>query len=162
MHYSNDTGRNDFVSLKVARDKEFLYFYAQTKDAITPFTDPHWMMLFISLGPDAGPSWEGYQYVLNRLPADARQATLEQNTGGWNWKAKSQVRYRVVGNEMQVAIPRADLGLLDPAKPLRIEFKWMDNMQREGDITEFEVNGDAAPNGRFNYVYQEPNGTVRR
>jgi hypothetical protein len=34
-----------------------------------------------------------------------------------------------------------------------IEFKWSDNMQSEGDIMDFYINGDVAPGGRFNYVY---------
>jgi hypothetical protein len=29
-------------------------------------------------------------------------------------------------------------------------------MQQSGQIEEFGVNGDAAPNGRFNYIYSAP------
>ncbi len=38
--YTNSSGRNDFVSLKVARDRKNIYFYARTKAPITPATDP--------------------------------------------------------------------------------------------------------------------------
>ena len=31
INYVNTTGRNDFVTLKVARDSEFVYFYARNK-----------------------------------------------------------------------------------------------------------------------------------
>ena len=65
-------------------------------------------------------------------------------------------RYQIKGNEMELAIRRADLGLEGASKALRIEFKWADNMQQPGQIEEFAVNGDAAPNGRFNYVYVAP------
>jgi len=34
-----------------------------------------------------------------------------------------------------------------------INFKWSDNMQNEGDIMDFYVNGDVAPGGRFKYQY---------
>ena len=44
---------------------------------------------------------------------------------------------------------------LTPDQPLDFEFKWSDNMQDEGNIMDFYVNGDAAPGGRFNYVYTE-------
>ena len=37
--------------------------------------------------------------------------------------------------------------------PVDIEFKWNDNMQEEGNIMDFYVNGDTAPGSRFNYVY---------
>jgi len=36
---------------------------------------------------------------------------------------------------------------------LNFEFKWSDNMQKE-DPMDWYVNGDVAPGGRFNYVYQ--------
>ena len=53
-----------------------------------------------------------------------------------------------------VSIPRKLLGL-DTSKPLSLQFKWHDNMQVEGDIMEFTVSGDAAPNDRYNYLYWE-------
>ena len=153
--YTDNTGRNDFVSMKVSRDEDSIMFYVQTKDPITPITDPHWMMLFINVGEQRGGNWNGYQFVLNRKQADAQYGVLEQSTGGWNWREKARVRYRVQGNEMQITIPRSALGLQDLSKPLHLEFKWVDNMQHEGDITDFGLHGDAAPNGRFNYVFIE-------
>ena len=41
-----------------------------------------------------------------------------------------------------------------PGSDVRLAFKWADNLQQGGDPLEFIVNGDAAPNGRFNYVYR--------
>lgn len=40
-----------------------------------------------------------------------------------------------------------------PGDDVDIEFKWNDNMQENGNIMDFYVNGDTAPGGRFNYVY---------
>jgi hypothetical protein len=153
--YVNKTGRNDFVLLKVARDRQYLYFYARTKDPITPHTDPHWMMLFLNIDGDPKTGWEGYDFVVNRVVQDATTTSLEQSRGGWNWQRRAEVRYRVKGNELMLAIRRADLGLTDAAKPLRLDFKWADNLQKEGEITEFTLNGDSAPNGRFYYRYRE-------
>ena len=48
-----------------------------------------------------------------------------------------------------VAIPRAALGLA--ALPDHIDFKWADNLQQTGEWSDFMLNGDAAPNDRFNY-----------
>ncbi|MCX6376006.1 MAG: hypothetical protein NTU88_08260 [Armatimonadetes bacterium] len=161
--YVNETGRNDFVLLKVARDDKNVYFYARTKDPITPHTDPRWMMLFINADGDCKTGWEGYDFVVNRTIKDASTTLLEVSTGGpstglrtgWNWKPKSEIRYCVKGNELELAIPRKALGFGDLEKPLRFDFKWADNMQQDGDILEFTVNGDAAPNGRFSYRFVE-------
>jgi hypothetical protein len=156
--YTNKTGRNDFVALKVARDADYVYFYARTHAPISPHTDPHWMLLFINIrGNDtrgnAHAGWEGYHYVVNRRVLDDTTTLLETSAGGWNWKVRAKVRYRVRGNELELAIRRDDLGLR-PGQPLHLQFKWADNMQRDGDVMEFTVSGDAAPNGRFNYVYE--------
>jgi hypothetical protein len=35
--------------------------------------------------------------------------------------------------------------------PAAIDFKWADNIQQTGDWSDFTINGDAAPNDRYNY-----------
>jgi hypothetical protein len=148
-HYVNDTGRNDFMAAKVARDARNLYFYVRTKDPITPATATNWMWLLLKVENAAGPNWHGYDFMVNRTAA----GMLERNTGGWTWRHAGKVRYKVRGCEMELAIRLADLGLGNASKPLRLEFKWADNMQHPGQIEDFALYGDAAPNGRFNYVF---------
>jgi hypothetical protein len=36
---------------------------------------------------------------------------------------------------------------------VEFELKWADNWQDDNSTDEFKVNGDAAPPGRFNYLY---------
>jgi hypothetical protein len=154
--YVNRTGRNDFVVLKVARDREHLYFYARTNKAITSYRDSQWMMLFLDIDCKRETGWEGYDFVVNRTTDRTEEtALLEESRQGWDWKPRARVRYRVRGNELEMAIRRADLGLENTDVPLRIDFKWADNTGVEGDVAAFTVNGDSAPNGRFNYRYME-------
>jgi hypothetical protein len=150
-HYVNNTGRNDFVTMKVAVDTRNVYFYVRTKDPITPSSDPNWMMLFIDADQNHATGWEGYDFIVNRTVKDATTTLLEENQGGWTWKPKAEVRFRVQGNEMMLSVRRADLGMA--GKPVHFDFKWADNIQKPGDINEFTINGDAAPIGRFNYRY---------
>ena len=37
------------------------------------------------------------------------------------------------------------------ALPAAIDFKWADNLQQTGDWSDFTLNGDAAPNDRYNF-----------
>ena len=67
--YVNTTGRNDFVSAKVARDAENVYFYAKTAQPITPAGGPHWMMLLIDVDRDKSTGWQGYEFAVNRACA---------------------------------------------------------------------------------------------
>jgi len=151
--YVNTSGRNDLTVMKVGRDAEHIYFYARTREAITPHTDPNWMMLFINSDCDHTTGWHGYDFVVNRRVADAATTFVERTKNGWNWEPWAKVRYRVQGNELMLAVPRKVLGLTDGDTPVRFEFKWADSIQNEDSIEEFTLNGDSAPNGRFNYLY---------
>lgn len=151
--YSNTSGRNDFVTLKVARDERNVYFYAQTAAPTAPSSDPNWMMLFIATNAKA-PNWEGYNFAINRKVKDANSTVLEECSGGWEWKPVAEVQMRVKGNEMELAIPRAALKF-DAAAPLQFDFKWADNIKPENGAVDFFVNGDVAPNGRFRYRFAE-------
>jgi len=150
--YVNKTGRNDFVRLKVARDNRNVYFYAETRENITPYTGRNWMLLFIDTDQDPSTGWNGYDYLVNASVPDAKTTTVKKNLGGWKWSEGIKVSYRVAGNKMEVAIPRSVLGL--PARgDFAFDFHWADNIQKTDDIIEFAVSGDSAPDRRFNYRY---------
>jgi len=151
--YVNNSGRNDFVLMKVARDKDSIYFYAKTRDPITSYTDPNWMMLFINMDRNHETGWQGYNFLVNRRVKDAETTTLEFTKNGWNWEPWAEVKYRVEGNELMLAVARQSLGLATDENDLEFEFKWVDNIQNEDSIDEFTLNGDSAPSGRFNYLY---------
>ncbi len=52
-------------------------------------------------------------------------------------------------NALQILVPLKSLGLT--AQAAGVDFKWSDNCFERGDWSDFTVNGDAAPNDRFNY-----------
>ncbi len=151
LNYTNNSGRNDIVKAKVARDVDNVYFYVETNENITPSSDTNWMRLFIDIDKDKSTGWEGYDYVLNRLSPGAK-AILEKSTDSWSWTEVGQVDYAVSDNMMEISIPRSLLGL-SPESEIQIEFKWSDNSIVDGNIMDFYVNGDAAPGGRFNFGY---------
>ncbi len=156
MHYRNYTGRNDIVSSKVTRDDENVYFYVETAETLTSHTDHAWMRLFINTDRVYGTGWEGYDYVINRVSPTETKVYVEKNTGvdnSWEWTKSGEGEYVVSGNKMMLKIPRNALGL--EGKALDFEFKWNDNMQQDGYLMDFYVNGDTAPVGRLNYHYIE-------
>ena len=149
LHYVNTTGRNDFTGVRVAYTKKYVNFLIETADAITPSTDKAWMRLLIDADCDKSTGWEGYDFMLNYASPDKDKAVVSRNVGdAWNWKEAGKVKYAVKGNKMEVQIPRKLLRLTGNA---RFEFKLSDNMQEEGKVMDFYLNGDVAPLGRFNY-----------
>ncbi|MBI2300600.1 MAG: hypothetical protein HYU66_16945 [Armatimonadetes bacterium] len=151
----NATGRNDIVAAKVAWDRTNLWFYARTREPLTHPTDTGWMLLFLDVDSSHATGWEGYDYVIGRPAHSATRTVLEANAGGWAWRAKAELPLAVAGNELMLAVRRVDLGLR-PGAAVRLDFKWADNTQVDGNVDAFTLNGDAAPNGRFNYRFTAP------
>jgi hypothetical protein len=147
--YKNTTGRNDIVASKVTSDKDNLYFYVETANPLSPSDDPAWMRLFIDTDRNGDTGWEGYDYVINRSNP-GEKATIEKNTGGWNWEKVDSLNWKISVNKMEIAVPKTVLKLNGK---VNIEFKWSDNMQAGGEIMDFLLHGDVAPLGRFNYYY---------
>ena len=67
------------------------------------------------------------------------------------WATAGTATYRVNGNGMEVSVPRAVVAIAS-GKPA-FDFHWADNIRRFGDVSELGVNGDSAPNRRWNYRY---------
>jgi len=158
--FSNNSGRNDIATAKVSADKDNVYFYVSTSAPLTAPTDPAWMLLFIDADNNPKTGWLGYDFVINRSNVRPGVTTLECNDGGgYHWKSVADVQFRAVGNELELAIPRAALGITSPS--FTLDFKWADNIQQSGDWSDFTLNGDAAPNDRFNFraIFKSP-GTV--
>ncbi len=153
LHYADASGRNDIVQCQVARDDGRLYFRVQTREPLTPSTGTNWMWLLLDTDQNRSTGWEGYDFIANRT-RDADGAWLERNVGGaWNWEKVLPVRSFTRDGELQLVILRTALGLNRGPGPLTLDFKWADNVQQPGDILDFYVHGDVAPEGRFNYRY---------
>lgn len=150
--YTNNTGRNEFQVLKVASDEENIYFYVRCTGDITPPADHNWMTLLIRNPKSSQPSWNGYQYAVNRIFQNNRQCQLEKCGANqmYCWQKIGCMDYLYCKNEMHLKIPKSMLDI--SGKRFSLEFKWSDHMQNE-DVMDFYVNGDAAPRGRMNYVY---------
>ncbi len=156
LRYTNRTGRNDLVLMKIARDKRSIYFYARTLAAITPAERPARLAVFIDrdMNPDTG--WEGYDLVVNRTLVDAKKTWIERSCAPGAWEKVVPAPYRVSGREIQIEVPRDRCELRPATTGTSFDFKWVDNIQRPGDIMDFYVTGDVAPEGRFSYRYTAP------
>jgi hypothetical protein len=138
----------------VARDATHICFYAQTRQLLTPRTDPNWMWLLVDADQDPHTGWEGYDFLLNRT-MEGDDTWLERNAGGCNWQRVEKVALVAHSNTLMVAVPRKALGLPD-GESVRFDFKWWDNSQKPGDIMDMYLSGDAAPDARFRFRYQTP------
>lgn len=155
--YENTSGRNDIVAAKVTADTKNVYFYVECADAITaPDTQSSWMKLYLNAdGENTG--YYGYDYVVNYQPKSDKVTTLAKITevdGAPVMETVGDIAYRVEGNKMMVAVPQSMIGMENRYLELCMEFKWADSKTVYDEMEDFYCDGDVAPLGRMNYIYQ--------
>ncbi len=145
---------NDIVSCRVASDKNNVYFMSQvdadTMEQAEGAEDATFMTLLLNTDTAYTSGWEGYDYMVTKT---------EENYWLYRWEEKTSLwsKYRKVNGEMGknyivYALRRKDINL---RKGSDLDFKWVDNTPAfTTEILDFIVNGDAAPNGRFNYRFK--------
>ena len=148
IRYTNNSGRNDIITAKAAIGKKQICFYAETSAPITPHSDQNWMLLLIDADNDFRTGWFGYDYLVNQHVKSKNLTTLMKYEHE-QWIEISDLNYRYTGNKLEIEIPRQLLNI--DQNQFVIDFKWSDNPKELEDPISFCLNGDTAPNRRFNY-----------
>ncbi len=155
--YTNDTGRNDIVAAKVATDSKNVHFYVETKDNITMFdTASSWMQLYVDVDSSAETGWYGYDYIINYQAKDHTTTTVAKyasELGLFKFEVVGEVNYQTKNNRMMITVPMEMLGI-EGYKEICMQFKWADSKTTYDEMEDFYIDGDVAPLGRLNYVYQ--------
>lgn len=149
-NYINTSGRNDIITSKVAVGKQTISFYAETSNNITPHTDKNWLLLLIDADNNSSTGWYGYDFIVNQSVKDKHTTTLQQYDNEkkeWSYVADLAMRY--ADNRIELAIPRQLINAT--SDKLTMDFKWADNPEELSDPISLCLNGDTAPNRRFNY-----------
>ncbi|MEZ0485837.1 hypothetical protein [Fibrella aquatica] len=149
INYINNTGRNDIIESRITYDKTNLYAYVRTSQPLTKSTDKNWMLFFIDSDQSFKTGWQGYDYVINKSVTN--QKTTISQWKGKNYKQVALGQLRYTGTMLELSLPLSVLKI--NSKKMSINFHWADNIQRLYDINEFFINGDSAPDRRFNYVF---------
>jgi hypothetical protein len=152
LHYRDDSGRNDLVTLKVAVDRERVYFHAETHAALTPCTDRHWMLLLIDADRNPKTGWFGYDYLVNLKVIDEHTTTIMRyapDAPGGPWVEAGRLPLHIEGKRLELAVPRKLLNL--EGDGFSFDFKWADNPAELKDPISLCTSGDTAPNRRFNF-----------
>lgn len=152
LHYTNNSGRNDIITAKVAVNEENVSFFAETASPLTPCTDSNWMLLVIDADNNSSTGWYGYDFLINKQIKDEETTTLmryDESKAEWVEVAELPMAYSE--NKLEISVPRELLGLTGDA--FVFDFKWSDNPAELKNPISFCTDGDAAPNRRFNYRF---------
>ena len=150
LNYINTSGRNDITTAKAAVGKQAISFYVETSNNITPHTDKNWMLLLIDADNNSSTGWYGYDFIVNQDVKDKHTTTLKQYDNEkkeWNYVADIAMCYS--DNRLELSISRQHLNIM--GDKLTLDFKWADNPDELTDPISLCLNGDTAPNRRFNY-----------
>lgn len=147
--YINNTGRNDIIESRMTYDTKNVYVYARTADRLTTPTGKNWMLLFIDIDQSAKTGLAGYDILVR--PNSTGTACSLSRWNGKSWQPIQQGVASFVDNALEMALPRQALKL--PTNRVRLDFHWADNIQQVNNLTEFFLNGDNAPDRRFNYRF---------
>lgn len=151
---TDTTGRNDITDIKVTNDLTYLYFYVKTADTIVrpeAGKTSAWMQLFLNVdGKQTG--WYGYDFILNGSPKSDTVTTLDKYENG-SFTAAQDIAYRVLGNEIMFAVPMEYLGITAYDR-IALQFKAVDSDNAVDELEDFYIEGDCAPLGRPNFMYQ--------
>jgi len=150
--YTNKSGRNDLDTMHVARDATHCFFHVSTREALTPARDADWMVLLLDTDENAKTGWHGYDYRLNHTRPTTDSASIER-WDGKAWQTIGTAKLQIGTHELHLAAERSVLGFA-PDKPLRFDFKWLDNVPPNAEAIDFLDQGDSAPNARFSYRFQ--------
>lgn len=155
-NYRHSLGRNDIVSVKVARDSKQVVFSATTTAPLSPASDPGWMELFINSDREFATGWSGFDFRLGPV-GDLRQESgvtrfsrpiLRRADDAWIATGETAIG-AMRDNFLEMVLPRA----LFP-EPLNFTFKWADNPAGDTHVLDLERGGDTAPNRRFQYHFR--------
>jgi hypothetical protein len=145
----NDTGRNDIVESRVTHDETGLFFYAKTAAPLSPPSDSNWMLLFIDTDQNKATGFQGYDYLVGAGGVSSGKTPLAR-WDGKTWQPAGSARLASNGAELELRIDKA---LLHAGDAPSIDFHWADNIRSLTDVSEFFVNGDSAPDRRFDFRY---------
>ena len=152
---TNETGRNDIVTAKITSDTTYMYFYVKCAENITAYdNNTSWMQIYLNTD-NATTGWYGYDYILNYQVSDTASTIGKYNgkDNAFSFAAADEVAYKVEGNEMMIAVPMELIGI-EKYDQIYVQFKCADSTTQYDEMEDFYIDGDVAPLGRLNWVYQ--------
>ena len=160
----DESGNNDIRNAKITQDTKYLYFYIDVPEtvdeeanAISAYAaDTSWMQIFINTDMNAETGFYGYDYIINNTVKDEKTSTLgkaKSNGKEFDFEDGADIEYRVKDNKMMIKVSLEDLGITDYSQ-IKFAFKIVDSDTKITTMEQMYSEGDCAPLGRLNYVFQ--------
>ena len=153
--YTLPASRNNLQEIRVTHDSSNVYFYIKAESNITPHDSgqTNWVNIFVGTNEVAKQGWEGYDYVVNKVPETDGTTSIDKLDSTGNGETVGKAEYVINGASLQLQVPRASLGLPSGNSGFQCYFKVADGVQNEYDIMDYYVTGKSLPPGRLSHSY---------
>ena len=88
---------------------------------------------------------------MNNIVLDGTATFLQTCMGGYRFGDNLRIEYRRDGKELMIRLPLEAMHL---GSEFTLHFKWADHTGKNETIEDFYKFGDAAPYGRFDFIYK--------
>jgi len=149
--YRQDAPANNIQEIKLAHDKDNLYFLIRCENDVAVSEDANWMNIYIGTGELALKGFCGYEYLADCTPTGGKLCTLDETCTATD--TGSSIQTSVSGKYVQVAVPLASMGITSVKDCQGIYFKVTDGVTESSDILETYISGKSLPMGRLSYYY---------
>ncbi len=146
--YVNQTNRNDITNAKVCFDSENFYFYVKCDENISNEKVGTNLNLYLNIDMSTSTGWYGYDYIIDRENVNKYSGSGKT----YSYTKSASVQYILEGNELMITVPRSALGLT--SDKIKFCFKWADSTEKITTMEQMYTDGDTAPHGRLNYLFQ--------
>lgn len=151
VRYSQAAPVNKLTEIRVAHDREHIYFYLKGKDTFNDYDGAgNWLNVFVGTGKPSRKGWESYEYVIGRK-AENDEVSIEKLEEGFKTSLVAKGKFFKTDNVIQLSIPRSAIGL---GNSLEFYFKGAMGVSNYMDIMDYYRSGSAMPMGRLSYMYQ--------
>ena len=152
-YYTNDSGRDDIVLTKTARDERFVYVYVETREPIAPEL-PDGLCVALDVDDDLTTGWRGADLLVGRtyqcdgtVSAETFDESAKESPAWSTRDNRRGARWSLEENKLQLAIP---VEFFKDGDPPRATFKILDNVPLDSPADLYD-KGDVAPESAFFY-----------
>ena len=141
---------NNIQEVRIAHDKDNIYFMLRTEKNITSRGQAsNWMNILLGTGEPSQKGWNGYEYIINRSGSE-NSADIVKLNADFTGETVGQADMKIKDNFMFISVPRNLIGMSDQNS---LYFKAADSVETADDIMDYYVTGSALPLGRLSYEY---------
>lgn len=150
VKYQQPAPKDALLEVRVAHDKDNLYFYIKTKARVSDLSKgSNKLNIFLGTGEPTLKGWNGYEYLIGSSISEEK-ISIDALSDSYGLTSVGEGAINCVANLIQLSVPRSAIGLANADK---FYFKVAMGVEKPSDIMNYYTTGSSMPMGRLSYEY---------